>query len=92
MCGPVVPITVAEVEDKLLCWEKYRFDVLFSGDDWKGSERYRKTERQFARGGCPHRIPSLYPRHIHHRTEGKDRTTMTNRPTIMGRNAPRVFI
>ena len=48
----VGPITVAEAEDKLLCWEKYRFDVLFSGDDWKGSERYRKTERQFARVGA----------------------------------------
>jgi len=22
--------------------------VLFSGDDWKGSERYLKTERDFA--------------------------------------------
>ena len=33
--------------DKLLALEKFKFDVLFSGDDWKGSERYKKTEEQF---------------------------------------------
>ena len=41
----VVPM---EYTDKLKAWEQYRFDVLFSGDDWKGSERYRITEEQFA--------------------------------------------
>lgn len=25
--------------------------MLFSGDDWKGSERYNKTEEQFAQFG-----------------------------------------
>ena len=27
------------------------FDVLFSGDDWKGTERYKKSEEQFAKIG-----------------------------------------
>ena len=27
--------------------DKFHFDVLFSGDDWKGSERYLKTEKDF---------------------------------------------
>lgn len=40
----VVPM---EYTDKLKAWEQYRFDVLFSGDDWKGSERYCITEEQF---------------------------------------------
>ena len=31
--------------------ERFHFDVLFSGDDWKGSERYNKTEEQFAKLG-----------------------------------------
>ena len=41
----VVPM---EETDKLEAYKKYGFDVLFSGDDWKGSERYAKTEAQFA--------------------------------------------
>lgn len=44
-------ISVAETENKLLAQSHYNFDVLFSGDDWKGSERYKKTEEQFSRIG-----------------------------------------
>ena len=40
----VVPMTYT---DKLRAWEEYKFDVLISGDDWKGSERYNLTEKQF---------------------------------------------
>ena len=29
--------------------EKYGFNVLFSGADWKGMERYNKTEKQFSK-------------------------------------------
>ncbi len=43
----VVVITTEEVEDKMLALKKYKFDVLFSGDDWKGTPRYEKTEEQF---------------------------------------------
>lgn len=38
-------------EDKMLAYERFGFDVLFSGDDWKGSERYNKTEGQFQQIG-----------------------------------------
>ena len=48
----VVVVSFQEVDDKMLLLEKYKFDVLFSGDDWKGSERYRKTEKQFAEVGA----------------------------------------
>ncbi len=47
----VVVVTPEEVEDKMLVQAKFGFDVLFSGDDWKGSERYQKTEEQFAKVG-----------------------------------------
>lgn len=40
-------VNIEETNDKLLAWEKFHFDVLFSGDDWKGSERYTLTEKQF---------------------------------------------
>lgn len=38
-------------DNKMLALDKFKFDVLFSGDDWKGSERYIKTEEQFAKVG-----------------------------------------
>ena len=47
----VVVVSFTEVDDKMLALEKFKFDVLFSGDDWKGSERYKKTEEQFAKVG-----------------------------------------
>ncbi|KTE93859.1 glycerol-3-phosphate cytidylyltransferase [Desulfitobacterium hafniense] len=40
----VIPMTYT---DKLKAWQENKFDVLFSGDDWKGSQRYAETERQF---------------------------------------------
>lgn len=40
-------VSIEETNDKVLAIEKFHFDVLFSGDDWKGSERYRLTEEQF---------------------------------------------
>ena len=44
----VVPMTYT---DKLRQWKEHKFDVLFSGDDWKGSERYKKTEEDFKKIG-----------------------------------------
>ncbi len=38
-------------DNKMLALERFNFDVLFSGDDWKGTERYIKTEKQFAEKG-----------------------------------------
>lgn len=43
-------------DDKMLALERFGFDVLFSGDDWKGTERYNKTEQQFA----PHGVAIEY--------------------------------
>ena len=43
-----VLVDVETTNDKMLALEKFNFDVLFSGDDWKGTDRYNKTERQFA--------------------------------------------
>lgn len=46
-----VLVDIATTNDKMLALDKFHFDVLFSGDDWKGSERYKKTEAQFALQG-----------------------------------------
>ena len=40
-----------QVENKLIAWENYHFDVLFSGEDWKGSDRFKKTEELFMQYG-----------------------------------------
>ncbi len=45
-------VTIEETDDKLMALNRFNFDVLFSGDDWKGSERYLKTEQQFMEYGA----------------------------------------
>lgn len=45
-------VNIEETDDKMLALEKFHFDVLFSGDDWKGSERYLRTEEQFKKFGA----------------------------------------
>ena len=44
-------VTIEEVNDKHLAQKIFGFDVLFSGDDWKGSDRYAKTEKEFEKIG-----------------------------------------
>lgn len=39
-------VTVSETLDKKLALDKFHFDVLFSGDDWKGTARYLETEKE----------------------------------------------
>ena len=33
--------------DKLEMWEKLKFDIMFVGDDWYKSEKWRKFENEF---------------------------------------------
>ena len=65
--GPVVPLAerleivrhmsfvdeaVAErLPNKVDTWREIPFDVYFKGDDWKGTERGRQLEREFAAVG-----------------------------------------
>lgn len=44
----VVPQTTM---DKLQMWEQNHFDVMFHGDEWKGTELYNKYEQEFAKVG-----------------------------------------
>jgi len=40
---------VAEVvPDKLVTWQSVRFDMIFKGDDWRGTDKGRKLEADFA--------------------------------------------
>lgn len=37
--------------DKLATWRQLKFDVFFKGDDWKGTERGKRLEREFTEVG-----------------------------------------
>lgn len=37
-----------EDKDKFSAWEKYHFDKMFVGSDWKGTEAWIRFEKQFA--------------------------------------------
>ncbi len=43
----VAIISNEETVDKVLAWQKFKFNVLFSGDDWKGTPRFLQTEKAF---------------------------------------------
>ncbi|MFE9252784.1 adenylyltransferase/cytidyltransferase family protein [Streptomyces sp. NPDC007088] len=42
---------VETVPDKVDTWRQVRFDVLFKGDDWRGTPKGDKLERDFAEVG-----------------------------------------
>ncbi|MGV4925666.1 adenylyltransferase/cytidyltransferase family protein [Streptomyces sp. BHT-5-2] len=39
---------VETVPDKLETWQQVRFDVIFKGDDWRGTSKGIRLERDFA--------------------------------------------
>ena len=38
--------------DKMAAYEKYKFDRMFVGDDWKGSELFTRLESELAKHGA----------------------------------------
>ncbi|ARQ71093.1 adenylyltransferase/cytidyltransferase family protein [Streptomyces marincola] len=42
---------VETVPDKVETWQQVRFDVLFKGDDWRGTPKGDRLERDFAEVG-----------------------------------------
>jgi glycerol-3-phosphate cytidylyltransferase len=42
---------VETVPDKLATWQQVRFDVLFKGDDWRGTPKGEKLERDLGAVG-----------------------------------------
>lgn len=45
-------VVVDTSADKLQVWERVHFDVLFKGDDWKGTPKGRRLERDLANVGA----------------------------------------
>ena len=44
-------VVYQESMDKFAAWEKYKFDVVFVGSDWKGTEKWNKIEAEFKKLG-----------------------------------------
>ena len=44
-------VVVQDDLDKVKAWERYKYDILFSGDDWKGNPRWLDYERRLKQCG-----------------------------------------
>ncbi|MCF7553848.1 adenylyltransferase/cytidyltransferase family protein [Pseudonocardia sp. WMMC193] len=68
------------VADKLETWREVRFDILFKGDDWRGTPKGRKLEADFAVVG----VEVVYFPYTLHTSSSILRTALENatRPTI----------
>lgn len=42
---------IADTLDKTSSWETLHYDAIFIGDDWKGNERWKKTEEELSQFG-----------------------------------------
>jgi glycerol-3-phosphate cytidylyltransferase len=50
-CGYVDEVVAQDDLDKVNAWEKFQYDVLFSGDDWKGNPRWVEYEKRLEAKG-----------------------------------------
>ena len=44
-------VIIQENMEKFKMWEKLNFDLIFVGDDWKGTERWNNYENEFHKVG-----------------------------------------
>ena len=45
--------------DKVIAYEKYKFNAIFHGDDWKNSDLYNKMEKELSK----HSVDIVYIKH-----------------------------
>ncbi len=50
--GIVDQVVADESSDKLKVWQKVHFDVLFKGDDWRGTAKGQRLEESLATVGA----------------------------------------
>lgn len=43
---------ITDTLDKIDQWKKYQFEAIFIGDDWKGNDRWLKTEIELEKVGA----------------------------------------
>ena len=39
-------VVVQETQDKVIAWHKYKYDALFGGSDWSGSDMINNAEKE----------------------------------------------
>lgn len=44
----VVSQDIDDYQNKYLAWERYKFDILFVGSDWQGSDKWNELEKKLA--------------------------------------------
>lgn len=49
--GYVDKVVPQENMDKMAAWKEHKFDVMFVGSDWQGTEKWKKFEKEFAEVG-----------------------------------------
>lgn len=57
-------------KDKFAAWEKYKFDKMFVGSDWKGTKQWNEFEKQFSK----YNVEIVYLPH----TDGISSTKLTS--------------
>jgi len=70
---------IEDVHEKLEMWERIRFDVIIKGDDWRGTAKGDKLERDFAAVGVEvvylpytmHTSSTMLRRVLHQRASGQ---------------------
>ena len=60
-----------ETMDKMVAWKKLKFNAIFHGDDWKGSQMYSDIEKKFSEVG----VDMVFLSH----TEGVSSTMITEK-------------
>lgn len=60
-CRFVDMVVAQESMDKFSAWKSLGFDVMFHGDEWKGTELYNEYERRFGEVG----VEIVYLPHTH---------------------------
>lgn len=76
----------AETDDKVAIWRELRFNVLFKGNDWQGTEKGNKLEREFAALG----VEIAYFRYTFATSSSALRRTLQNIDVLANRTIPQV--
>lgn len=58
--------------DKFEAWNNYKFDIMFVGDDWKGSAKWEELEKKFKEKG----VEIMYFSYTQHTSSTKLRTVL----------------
>lgn len=77
----------AETNDKVAIWRDLRFNVLFKGNDWQGTEKGNKLERAFAVLG----VEIAYFPYTLATSSSSLRRTLQNIEVLANRTSPQVI-